>query len=113
MLKNVKMKDYKNKKSYTCAICKTAEINPAFDNIEINNIDLNNNCWNNGTIDKISFGFGSVHDMDEYYIAICDDCLEKLKQEDLAIDVKNYKEKNISIFDETLENSIEKYWFNL
>lgn len=31
--------------------------------------------WRDGIIDKISAGYGSGHDGDEFLIAICDDCV--------------------------------------
>lgn len=35
--------------------------------------------WDGGTVDVISPGYGSSHDEDLYYIALCDECITKLK----------------------------------
>lgn len=31
--------------------------------------------WNDGVVGVISAGYGSSHDMDRFYFAICDDCI--------------------------------------
>lgn len=33
----------------------------------------------NGTATLISFGYGSVHDGEEYYLGLCDDCTTQYK----------------------------------
>lgn len=37
--------------------------------------------YNGGVVDKISGNYGSIHDSDQYIIAICDACIDRLKKE--------------------------------
>jgi hypothetical protein len=32
--------------------------------------------WEGGVVEKISVGYGSINDGDEFYIAICDNCID-------------------------------------
>lgn len=38
-------------------------------------LDASSEMWKNGVIGLISAGYGSSHDMDEFVISICDDCI--------------------------------------
>lgn len=49
--------------------------------------------WLDGTVSIISFGYGSRYDMSQYYIAICDDCIESLIREGLAEDYSKLQKK--------------------
>lgn len=40
-------------------------------------LDAGSQMWNGGVVHSITAGYGSNHDMDEFIIAICDECLEK------------------------------------
>ena len=42
---------------------------------------------------KISFGYGSRHDMRTFFVAICDDCITQLETSGLAIDFKLLKKE--------------------
>jgi hypothetical protein len=35
-----------------------------------------NQMWNNGVVKRLSAGYGSRFDFDEFYIGICDDCID-------------------------------------
>ena len=37
--------------------------------------------WDDGLIDVISAGYGSIHDEDVFLIGICDKCISKLKKD--------------------------------
>ena len=46
--------------------------------------------FDNGVVDLISPGYGSIHDADMYVIAICDNCIEKKRKEKKLLYVGNY-----------------------
>lgn len=46
--------------------------------------------YSGGTVDKISIGYGSIYDTDQYVIALCDKCLTRLKEENKIEYVGNY-----------------------
>jgi hypothetical protein len=56
---------------HTCCVCKTKEIKSLYDSKDM---------WNEGTVEKITFGYGSKHDMNSFYIAICDECADGLTE---------------------------------
>jgi hypothetical protein len=58
-------------KKHICIICKEREI-------KSRNERFNPGMWKDGTVKKITFGYGSKHDMSSFYIAICDDCADSL-----------------------------------
>jgi len=60
------------KKEYTCCVCKDKVISR-----------IDPSMWADGTVSKITFGYGSIHDTDSYYIAICDECITELKESGL------------------------------
>ena len=41
----------------------------------------------------MTFGYGSRNDLCSFYIAICDDCIEQLEKDGLAIDVKTLRKE--------------------
>ena len=69
--------------------------------------------WLNGTVEKISSGYGSSHDGDMFIIALCDDCIDALKKENKIEFAGNYmgmyeepeqkKEKNrLSVYESVI-----------
>lgn len=44
----------------------------------------------NGTVDRIAAGYGSCLDGDMYIVAICDECLKKLKEQNKIQFAGNY-----------------------
>lgn len=46
--------------------------------------------YKNGIVDKIAAGYGSKFDTDMFIIAVCDDCVEKLKAEKKILYAGNY-----------------------
>jgi hypothetical protein len=53
-------------------------------------IDAGTKMWNDGLVHKVSAGYGSSHDGDEFIIAICDDCIKKKKLTGNIAYVNNY-----------------------
>lgn len=53
-------------------------------------IDASSQMWNNGVVQKISAGYGSCHDGDEFIIAICDECIMKKKATGNIAYIDNY-----------------------
>lgn len=78
--------------SRICVCCKKKEIKPleqtglADGNIKATKQEQG--CWVGGTVSKISFGYGSIHDMRSFYVAICDECIEQLEKDGLIVDLK-------------------------
>jgi len=56
--------------NYTCCICGVNQIKPLqIDYTTPPNQEIT--YWDGGTVDLILFGYGSKHDMNSYYVAIC------------------------------------------
>lgn len=85
-------------KSHTCICCKTKEIK----HLEMMGIpevmEQDRGCWNDGWVHKISQGYGSRFDMSQFFIAICDDCLEGLIKDGLATNVKDVRKSVKELF---------------
>lgn len=80
-------------RSRICVCCRTKEIKPLeglFDG-QIKVTAQEQGCWNDGTVEKITFGYGSRHDMRSFYIAICDDCVELFEKDGLIIDIETLR----------------------
>lgn len=84
---------------YTCIVCQKNKIIPYHKDI-IDPLTQENSMWEDGVVEKITAGYGSCHDMDSYYIGICDECIENLKQKGL---IKNFKELKKIIYKEKNE----------
>jgi hypothetical protein len=80
----------KNLKSYKC-ICCGFEIKPVqpelFDKM---NSEINHWMWDGGVVTRINMPYGSSLDGDSYFIAICDNCVEKLHKEGKALYIEDY-----------------------
>lgn len=46
--------------------------------------------YDGGVVSKISAGYGSTHDTNMYIIALCDQCIDKLKKENKIYFAGNY-----------------------
>ena len=68
----------------TCICCKTKEIKQLYDDRSFSVLELQKESWSDGVVDLISFGFGSKFDLERFYIAICDDCIEDLFKKGLV-----------------------------
>jgi hypothetical protein len=100
-------------KSYTCICCKKNEIKQMRDFHK--HTDAENQeegIWNNGFMSKIVGGYGSIFDGCQFYIAICDSCLDTLLHEKLIVDRTDFNEKMINdkSFDRyiAIQNILEK-----
>jgi len=63
----------------TCCVCKEKVISK-IEAKHIHPLRQEQGMWGDGVVEKITFGYGSKHDMDSYYIAICDECIVELKE---------------------------------
>lgn len=83
--------------SRICVCCKKKEIKPlegmGLAEGQIKATEQEQGCWNDGTVEKITFGYGSRHDMRGFYVAICDDCIEQLEKEGLIVDIKSLRKE--------------------
>lgn len=75
-----------------CICCTTKKIKPLKD-MGLNEglikpLEQENGCWDDGTVTKVSFGYGSKHDMSSFYIAICDECFDNLIKKKLVINTR-------------------------
>ena len=68
-------------------------------------INAGSQMWNDGVVNKISAGYGSIHDGDEFIIAICDDCIAKKKATGNIAYVDNYMGYLTKSADESYINS--------
>lgn len=84
-------------KNMTCICCRKNEIKPlagtGLADGYINPLEQERGCWDDGTVDKVTFGYGSKHDCRTFYIAICDDCLSDLEVNDLVTDLSKLRKK--------------------
>jgi hypothetical protein len=81
-------------KPYTCSVCKTNEVTPSEDfPIDPNNLHKGN--WENGDLTLLSPGYGSSHDMSQYYMAVCDECLSTLREEGIITNTNSISTTNI------------------
>ena len=74
-------------KDRVCCVCKEKNIK----GIHVETLDplkQENGMWSDGVVEKITFGYGSIHDMKTYYIAVCDDCIVELEKEGFATNMK-------------------------
>lgn len=67
------------KHSFKCSCCRQEDVYSD----SVNMFNIEQSMWINGTISKVSFGYGSSHDMETYLIAICDTCVYNLKNENV------------------------------
>lgn len=83
--------------SRICVCCRTKEIKPlegtGLAEGQIKATEQEQGCWNGGTIEKVTFGYGSRHDMRDFYVAICDDCIEQLEKDGLIVDIKTLRKE--------------------
>ena len=78
---------------YTCIICKEKKIKPLHKESKIHPLKQEESMWNNGTVETISFGYGSLHDLKSYYFGICDNCASELIETGSFIDKKEIRKK--------------------
>ncbi len=78
--------------NHTCCVCKEKVISK-IEAKHIHPLKQEQGMWADGVVEKITFGYGSIHDMDSYYIAVCDGCITELKKKGLATDFKELKKK--------------------
>lgn len=77
----------------TCICCKSNKVQILESFYVPHPLEQNKGCWDNGTVEKISFGYGSKLDTERFYIAICDECMEGLVTEGLATPLKGIDKK--------------------
>jgi hypothetical protein len=81
---------------------------------EGNTINVNNGMVNNGIIQIIDAGYGSIHDGDQFVIAICDDCIKKNLEDATLLYYDNYMYGNhypphVGFIEEEREKSKQLY----
>ena len=84
-------------KSLECIVC-GAEI-------KISDIDTESHkfeelCWDHGVIEKMYANYGSIHDGDIFYVALCDDCIDKKKEQGRILVINNYMGLQLDIKEE-------------
>ncbi len=75
-----------------CVCCRNKEIKPiegmGLSEGYIKATEQEKGCWGDGTVERVTFGFGSRYDTRSYYIAICDDCVQQLEKDGLIVNIK-------------------------
>lgn len=79
-------------KDFICISCKTNEIKQ-LDSGYVKVTELGNGMWSDGTVERISFGYGSKNDCKSFYIAICDDCINQLEKDGFAVNLKRLRKE--------------------
>ena len=79
----------------TCICCRTTIISPLYplSEVPLHPLEQERGPWDEGIVSKINAGFGSRHDMESYYIAICDNCLTDLRDKKIIEVVRDIRKK--------------------
>jgi hypothetical protein len=72
-------------------------------------VNVNNEMIDNGIIHIIDAGYGSVHDSDQFVIAICDDCIKENLEDATLLYYGNYMYAREGYVEEEREKSKQKY----
>ena len=72
-------------------------------------VNVNNEMIDNGIIHIIDAGYGSVHDGDQFVIAICDDCIKENLEDATLLYYGNYMYAREGYVEEEREKSKQKY----
>jgi hypothetical protein len=76
---------------YTRICCKVNKIEPLYD--KPNALEQQQGMWHHGVLISATCGYGSRHDMDTYFMAVCDDCIDKLEQDEMIINRRELSDK--------------------
>ena len=85
-------------KDHICICCKKNKITPLCSDITKLS-EQEKGMWNNGTVEKISFGYGSIKDTNAYIISICDECIENLEKGGLSMNIRTLKSEEKKYYD--------------
>lgn len=81
----------------TCICCKTKKLKPttcmSLDAGLISPLEMHTGSWTGGTVELVHFGYGSTNDLSSFFVAICDDCINDLKENQLIINYKELRKK--------------------
>jgi hypothetical protein len=69
--------------AYTCISCKKNMVTP-YEGSLPHPLHQEAGMWKNGTVSLVAFGYGSMHDTESFYVAICDDCISEAFKTGLA-----------------------------
>lgn len=72
-------------------------------------LNINNEMVDNGIIQIIDAGYGSIHDGDQFIIAICDDCINVNKEDGTLLYYNNYMHYDEKFVEEEKEKSKKIY----
>jgi hypothetical protein len=73
-------------------------------NNEAGTYGAENRMWHKGVVEKISAGYGSTLDGDQYIVAICDDCIKEKREDGTIAFISNYM-----MSDKSMEDELDKY----
>lgn len=77
---------------YTCICCKERKIKRLGDDIG-NPLKQERGCWDDGGVFQVAFGYGSMLDLESFYIAICDVCMEDHDKQGRVINLSEVRKK--------------------
>lgn len=81
-------------KPLTCCVCKERQLNP-INPEQIHPSEQDKGMWDGGIISKITAGYGSRRDMESFFIAICDECIDELEKEGLVRKVRDVRKEEL------------------
>lgn len=76
--------------NHICSVCNKTEITKLG---YVDPLDQENGMWGDGSVVRVEFGYGSVHDTQSYYISICDQCVDRLVRDNKIVDINELKNK--------------------
>jgi phage terminase large subunit-like protein len=82
---------------FTCVCCKNTIIKHVFKIHSVDATEQENLSWDSGAVAKISCGYGSTLDGEQFLIGICDECLLSLLHNKLAVNLKEIRKKQREI----------------
>ena len=87
-----------------CCVCKDTKVK-AIHKETLDPLKQEQGMWSNGVVERITFGYGSVHDMESYYLAICNRCIVDLEVKKFATNIRDVR-KSVKDYDAII-NKIE------
>ena len=70
----------------------------------MSDIGAENRMWSGGIVSKISAGYGSVLDGDQFIVAICDECIKEKMEDGTIAYISNYMMSH-----ESIKEDLDKY----
>jgi len=86
---------HRNYNHFFC-ICCSKPIRKLYKESSYLKVSIESDAYNDGMVDSISGGYGSNHDTDVFFVAICNDCTNKAIKDGRLVYKYNYMFSNIN-----------------